>query len=281
MAAKLPDFKPLPQNDESAGPQSQAQPVEYTKKVERTSYINPAIDQQAGKQLGYDPKMRRQWSVEPTLVHATRHPEPTGFTISDDLRQRHADSVKQYPGLNLSNAEYVVAEVYRHPIGLFLPVAGSVLVIIILLSVLVLYPFIASSNEYSSMTLPSYLTIISFILPVMVIVLIFTYIAVWVYQRNKFYLTNESVIQEIQHSLFSKHEQTVSLGSVEDVSYFQNGLIPTMFNYGHIRMSTEGEESTYRFYYVANPRRQVAILTNAVEDFKNGRPVIAAEPDSV
>lgn len=40
-----------------------------------------------------------------------------------------------------------------------------------------------------------------------------------------------------------------------------------------IRLSTEGEETTYRFNYVANPKRQTAILNNAVEAFKNGRPV--------
>ena len=99
------------------------------------------------------------------------------------------------------------------------------------------------------------------------------YVAVWVYLQNKFFLTNESVIQEIQSSLFSRHEQTVSLGSIEDASFRQQGIIQSLFNYGSIRLSTEGEETTYRFHYVANPKRQIAVLNNAVENFKNGRPV--------
>ena len=65
----------------------------------------------------------------------------------------------------------------------------------------------------------------------------------------------------------------MSLGSVEDVSFRQTGVLQTMFNYGTIRLSTEGEETTYRFHYVSNPKHQVAILNNAVESFKNGRPV--------
>ena len=91
--------------------------------------------------------------------------------------------------------------------------------------------------------------------------------------RNQFFLTNESVIQEIQRGLFSRHEQTVSLGSIEDASFEQNGLLQTMLNYGSIRLSTEGEETTYRFYFVSNPKEQIARLNNAVESFKNGRPV--------
>ena len=86
-------------------------------------------------------------------------------------------------------------------------------------------------------------------------------------------MTNESVIQEIQHSLFSRHEQTVSLGSIEDASFKQSGVLQLMMNYGTVRLSTEGEETTYRFTYVTNPRNHVAILNNAIEAFKNGRPV--------
>ena len=110
---------------------------------------------------------------------------------------------------------------------------------------------------------------------VMVIILfgIGLYIAIWVYMQNRFFLTNESVIQEIQISLFSKREQTVSLMNIEDSSYSQKGILQTLFNYGSIRLSTEGDETTYRFSYVADPKNQVAVLNNAVEAFKNGRPV--------
>ena len=98
-------------------------------------------------------------------------------------------------------------------------------------------------------------------------------IILWVYLQNQFFMTNESVIQEIQESLVSRHEQTVSLGSIEDASFRKSGIMQTLFDYGTIRLSTEGEETTYIFHYVANPKKQVAILNNAIEAFKNGRPV--------
>jgi len=98
-------------------------------------------------------------------------------------------------------------------------------------------------------------------------------VATYVYNGNRFYLTNESVIQEVQTSLFSKYEQTVSLFNVEDASFRQNNPIQMLLNYGSIRLSTEGDETTYRFSYVSNPKNHIAILNNAVEAFKNGRPI--------
>jgi uncharacterized membrane protein YdbT with pleckstrin-like domain len=100
------------------------------------------------------------------------------------------------------------------------------------------------------------------------------YIVVWVYQNNKFFLTNESVIQEIQTTLFAHNEQTVSLSNIEDASYTQHGLVQQLLGYGSIRLSTEGDETTYRFHYVTNPKKHIATLNNAVEAFKNGRPVV-------
>jgi hypothetical protein len=70
-----------------------------------------------------------------------------------------------------------------------------------------------------------------------------------------------------------RKEQTVSLANIEDASFDQHGIIPTLLNYGSIRLSTEGDETTYRFTYVSNPKKQIEILNNAVEAFKNGRPI--------
>jgi len=103
------------------------------------------------------------------------------------------------------------------------------------------------------------------------------YIAYYVYVSNKLFLTNESVIQEIQLSLFSHREQTVSLANIEDASYEQHGIIQQLFNYGSIRLSTEGDETTYHFSYVANAEQHIATLNNAVEAFKNGRPVSGSD----
>lgn len=216
----------------------------------------------------FDPRIRSQYANEPDVIHAARQVEPTEPVISPELQQKHEESKRRYPHLNLSKGEVVILDIKRHPIGLLLPVSGGAVVTIAAIVALIFYP-----ADAESFGLPGFGLFAFIVSMVLILVGIGTYIAVWVYLRNQFYMTNESVIQEIQHSLFSRHEQTVSLGSIEDASFRQSGIFQTMFNYGTIRLSTEGQETTYRFAFVENPRDQVAVVNNGVEAFKNGRPV--------
>ena len=234
-----------------------------------TSHVTNAPESVEGH--NFDPRIRAQLSQEPNVIHASRAYEPVVSEISDELRQKHERSMRLFPFLNLSEGEFVIIKVTRHIIGVLAPVASTTAVLCLIVAIWIMYPVLLDSDASGSM--PAMSTVSLLCLGLGGITGLFGYIAVWVYMRNTFYLTNESVIQEIQYSLFAKHEQTVSLGSIEDVSYVQNGILQTLFNYGSIRLSTEGEETTYRFHYVANPKHQVAVINNSVEAFKNGRPV--------
>lgn len=219
----------------------------------------------------FDPRIRAQLANEPKVIHAPRNPEGVNTAVSEKYAKLHQESLSNYPQLNLSEGEFVIMSLRRHPIGLLLPVVMTGLLLLILVVVLIFYP--AGDSSALPMTLPSFDVILMPVLLLMLLVGIGGSVAIWVYLQNQFYLTNESVIQEIQSGLFSRHEQTASLGSIEDASYKQTGLLQTMLDYGTIRLSTEGEETTYRFSYVANPKAHIATLNNAIESFKNGRPV--------
>lgn len=221
----------------------------------------------------FNPRVRAQYANEPDFVHTTRSHDPQVPQMSDALRRKSEESKRLYPFLNLSEGEFVMLRIRRHPIGLFIPVGITTLVLVLLAVALVLAPDFYSSSATTLVDLPPITTVIGGILLLMLFTGLLGGIAIWVYLQNQFFLTNESVIQEIQHGLFSRHEQTVSLGSIEDASFKQYGILPNIFGYGLMRLSTEGEETTYRFNFVEDPKRQVAIVNNAVENFKNGRPV--------
>ncbi len=214
-----------------------------------------------------------QQPQQPTtqVVHYRRAVNPEKPDISPEIKERHESSVRRYPLLNLSDGEYVISAVRRHPIGLVGPVLVTAFLITVVLTGLLNFEEIVQTLgvidpiDFGQVLLIGVLAIL--------LTLVGGYIAIWVYLSNQFFLTNESVIQEIQTSLFSRHEQTVSLDSIEDASYRQNGIVQTLLNYGAIRLSTEGDETTYRFSYVTNPKRQIAILNNAIEAFKHGRPI--------
>lgn len=209
----------------------------------------------------------------------TRPAEPLAQHISADAQQRYETSKQQYPGLNLSEGEYVISAVRRHPIGLvsiWAVVALAFIATFVGVPILLgqMFPNLADTLSESARA-----NGMLFMVGLAVLYFLGGVVATVIYRGNKFFLTNESVIQNIQHHLLSQKEQTISLTNIEDASYRQNGLIQTIFNYGSLRLSTEGDETTYRFSFVADPKHQVDLLNNAVEAFKNGRPVDPNEAD--
>lgn len=223
--------------------------------------VAPSGDQQDGTQ-------QTMWMARPHMVDAPDIPE--------EALRRHEESIRKYPELNLSKGEFVISAVRRHPIGLISIWLVSALVVLLALGLL-LFVFINQATFTSGFgNSGSGLMILFTVVFVLLagLALVGGLISTYVYVQNKFFLTNESVIQFIQISLFSRKEQTVSLSNIEDASYRQHGIVQYLFNYGNIRLSTQGDETTYRFSYVANPKHQIALLNNAVEAFKMGRPVM-------
>jgi hypothetical protein len=249
----------------------------------RPLYAAPQPQEQSTQEAVNQPVAQQQTggSVSVTgsgkqVVHVARSTEPIPVHISEETRRKNEESRRLYPWLNLSEHEYVIRMIPRHSIGIWAPTIVMMFAITIVSVFMFCYPDIARAIGMPRSMHPQ---IILICLMTITLFGIGLYMAIWVYMQNRFFLTNESVIQEIQLSLFSKREQTVSLMNIEDSSYSQKGILQTFFNYGSIRLSTEGDETTYRFSYVANPKAQVAILNNAVEAFKNGRPVTKDDDD--
>ncbi|HRN96867.1 MAG TPA: PH domain-containing protein [Candidatus Saccharibacteria bacterium] len=243
------------------------QPDSETPNLERPV----AYDANGQPLYAHPPAQDTSTATEKQVVHVARLTEPIKQEISDATKLKNERSKQMFPELNLTDGEYVISAVRRHPIGLVLPLGiGTILVA---LGFAVLFNLSLFTEKFLNNPTLDNSVVALFVLLYIGLVIGGTYIAYFIYTNNKFYLTNESVIQEIQTGLFAKHEQTVSLGNVEDASYFQHSLLQQLLNYGSIRLSTQGDETTYRFSYATNPKEHIAALNNAVEAFKNGRPV--------
>lgn len=234
------------------------------------NYAKPVAYDEYGRPLYAHPPASETAS-SPQVVYLSRAIDPHKQAVSPEAMEKHAESRRLYPFLNLSEGEYVISAIRRHPIGIVSIWSLVVLAIIIILAL----PALMLQLGVSFFTLSSSAMLSgSFVVLLLVLLAIMAgVVATVIYDANRFFLTNESVIQHIQSGLFSKKDQTISLNNVEDASYRQHGIVQTILNYGSIRLSTEGEETTYRFYFVADPEEQVRLLNNAVESFKNFRPI--------
>lgn len=259
-------MNPDPQNPQPTPqpvqPPQPPQPVAYDAQG-RPLYAHPPVQPVAPVEAPQSPQ---------SVVHFTRALDPEQPVISDEVQKKHDRSRRMYPFLNLSPGEYVIRAVRRHPIGLIVPLTLGTLVIVAALTLLTGYSEIALALSLTG-PLAEVSTVAIPILLFVLVVAFAMFVSYYVYVNNKFFLTNESVIQEIQVTLFSRLEQTVSLNNIEDASFTQTNIIQHIFDYGDIRLSTEGDETTYRFSYVASPKGHIARLNNAVEAFKNGRPI--------
>lgn len=242
---------------------------------EKTDYDKPvAFDAQGRPLYAYPPRLisRLKAELQTRTVRMMRPALSDPGPVGDDVQSKHDRSKLMYPTLSLSEGEYVIRMIPRNLIGLVGPISLSIFLIAIAFFALFNYDLIAGTFQFQASAINSS----AFTFPILVfigLVLVSMYIIYYIYTNNRLFLTNESVIQEIQTGIFSKREQIVSLVNVEDVSYSQDGIVQQMFNYGSIRLSTEGEETTYTFIYASNPKSHIAILNNAVEAFKNGRQV--------
>ena len=219
-----------------------------------------------------------QRPVEPAPTQGAPHnywqtPQPQ----SASAHPKDAPTAHGLRHLNMSKGEVLLREIRRHPIGVLqIYFVAAIVLLALLVGGGALVRYIQTAPPEGIITDQAFpfpvetITWLAFGLGLMAVVI--SAIAIHVYNGNRLYLTNESVIQRVQSSLFHTKEQQIPLSNIEDVSYEQNGLFPHIFHYGTIRLSTEGEETTYYFRFAASPKEQVFHIVNAQEEFIRKHP---------
>ena len=158
------------------------------------------------------------------------------------IQIRHDRSVKDFPYLKLEEDEYVEFAFKRAKICFMLIFGGVAAGLIVVLAVFLLVIMSQATID------PMGRNFMYILLAILVITaLIAAYMATMVFKGNKLFLTNKHAIQYIMKSPLATSVNIIDLGSVEDASYSQSGVLQTFFKYGTLRLSTVGDETTYTF----------------------------------
>lgn len=241
----------------------------------KTNYNQPVAYDAEGRPLYAHPPQASEQPMTPPPIGEPPRPQPQAHNHAEsglagnegEANARHAASKAQYPRLNLSEGEYVIEEIRRHPIGIFPIVAVAGLVITACMAFILMYPAIEQSGVLG--VVPPASAVVLPVAMVAILAALLAYVAVSIYNANRFYLTNESVIEETQASLFANKERTVGLHSIEEVTFKRNNLFQNMFSYGTVDLTIEGH-TIYHFPYVGNPKERVDLIVNTVEKVKKG-----------
>lgn len=176
---------------------------------------------------------------------------------------RHERSKKDFPGLRLEDDEYVEFAFKRAKICIMM-IWGCVFIglIVVLLSFLLTLIWQPGMDEMGS----SFMFII--LSALIAVILISGAIASMIYHGNKLFITNKHAIQMIMTSPTSNSINIIDLSSVEDASFSQSGLMEKFFNYGTLRLSTIGDETTYTFKYSDIRGEDLRTITELISDAK-------------
>lgn len=227
---------------------------------------------------GFQPRPTRRVARQDLAGIASQYEDLTPET----LKERHEQSRRDYPEIrDLADNEFVLVEVKRHPIVPRLIWGINLFFLIIITSLWLIF---ASTSTGPSRVLGfdlNFSGIFAFIIVLLDLLLVLVaYISVKIYKNNKMFITSERVIQFQQRSLFDEKIQSIDLDGIEDVSSHQVGMVASLFNFGNVRLSTVGDETTYEQNLVYNPKRIVEQINNIVQAVKNDRlvPTKLGEP---
>lgn len=211
----------------------------------------------------------QQDHLNPNQIFRKRQAGAARAQVTPEEHEMHQQAKVRYPELALSPGEYVLGVVRRHPIGLITIWAITIFLVIITLALVPMYAasqsVVATAFAVPVKNLP---TPMIMTLPALILggfFLLGGFVAAYVYQQNRFYITTESIIQFVQYSLFNSKQQVVNLINVEDVSADQTGIVQQVLNYGTLRLSTQGQETIYHFRFVARPNDVVHQINDATE----------------
>jgi hypothetical protein len=167
---------------------------------------------------------------------------------------------------SMQPGERVICEIKRHPIGI-LGIYVSLISVVALVAIIG-YAFGPQMfTTYDSKTVYGYTTLALAVIGVLCA--LFGYVAHIVYWGNRWVVTDDSVTQVIQNSLFSKQSSQLSMANLEDITAEKNGIIQQMFNFGMLKCETAGaQKSKFYFLYCPNPEYYAKCILSAREVFE-------------
>lgn len=175
----------------------------------------------------------------------------------------------------MQEGEVVIFSIKRHPIGLIYMYLSFGFMLTLIGVVAAMAPTWLS--DYDSGTVRDIALVV--FLVAAVFSAIFTYIGQMVYNGNRWILTDDSLTQITQHSLFDRQNSQLSLANLEDVTAHQDGILAHMFNYGVLKAETAGERSKFSMIYCPNPNFYAQKVLMAREAFEqSGGHMGAAHP---
>jgi len=179
------------------------------------------------------------------------------------------DLKKLHPMVVLQPGERIIAEIKRHPFGILSMYFAGAVAIGVLFILAAFAPTLFSQNGFDGGNIGGMFVIAALIISVGIGLILA--IATTVYWQNRWVITDDSITQITQDSLFGRRTSQLSMENLEDVTVDQHGIIQTMFNFGTLKAETAGEHSKFFFLYCPDPNKYARLILEVHENFIHQR----------
>lgn len=167
--------------------------------------------------------------------------------------------------LPIDSDEIIIAIYRHHPIVYIIPLLLAALMILVIVGLAIALTSISIGgmtiidSAYRSNVLTG-VGIFS------LLILLFSYIPIWTKLQDRIVLTNESILQILQTSLFSDKTSQLSLQNVNDVTV-HSGFWGNLFGYGHLTIETAGEQDNYEYSFLPDSNVAAREISEAHENY--------------
>lgn len=108
----------------------------------------------------------------------------------------------------------------------------------------------------------NYLFVLTLFWDALILVFVFEQFLMWFFSVN--IVTDERVIDVDFYGLLFKKVGVSAINKIQDVNYFQKGVMGTIFNFGDVLIQTASEIPEFVFNKVPNPDKVVKVLSELI-----------------
>jgi len=175
---------------------------------------------------------------------------------------------KLFRYIEFDDKEELLAEIRKHPIGAIVTGAtGVIIALVIAIATTLLARNLGNLDITNNDSMKALLLAGGLILALLALAI--TAISVAIYNNNVIYVTNQKIAEVSYVSIFNRKVTQLGMGSVEDVTFRQQGIFAKIFGYGTIIVETAGEVENCYFTLMPNPNFYAQKIIQAHEDYIN------------
>ena len=112
----------------------------------------------------------------------------------------------------------------------------------------------------------NYIFVLTLFWYALILAFVFEKFLMWFFSVN--IVTDERVMDVDFYGLLFKHVSVAQLDRIEDVNYFQKGIMGAFFNFGDVLIQTAAEITGFVFNKIPNPDRVVKVLSELIAQEK-------------